>query len=105
MTEIKQTRQYEDWYNGLNDSAVRARVALRLKRIKEYDHFGDVKPVGDGIFEMRIHFGKGYRIYYRAIGDTIILLLVGGDKSSQSRDIEKARILAKEDYKEVHDDD
>ncbi|MDR1358019.1 MAG: type II toxin-antitoxin system RelE/ParE family toxin [Coriobacteriales bacterium] len=105
MTEIKQTRQYEDWYNSLKDSAVRARVALRLKRIKEQSYFGDAKPIGDGVYAIRIHCGKGYRMYYRTIGNEVILLLAGGDKSSQQRDIERAKALAKEDYREVDDND
>ena len=77
-----------------------ARIQARLERLED-GNFGDCQSVGDGVFELRIHFGAGYRIYFGQVGNTIVLLLCGGDKSSQTRDIERAKIYWQE-YKETH---
>ena len=93
MTEILQTHEFSKWLKRLKDAAGRARILVRIQRLSLTDNFGDVKSVGDGIFEMRIDFGPGYRLYYAKRDDRLILLLMGGDKSSQQRDIEKAKKL------------
>ncbi|MEZ4631813.1 MAG: type II toxin-antitoxin system RelE/ParE family toxin [Deinococcales bacterium] len=77
------------WLIGLKDKVTRARIEQRLERMAE-GHYGDYKDLGKGIFELKFFFGSGYRIYFAEDGDTIVLLLKGGDKSSQTRDIKKA---------------
>lgn len=89
MFQLKQTDTFRDWWTGLRDERARGLIASRLSRLA-YGHAGDVAPVGDGISELRIHFGPGYRVYFRRRGKTIVMLLCGGDKSSQAKDIQKA---------------
>ena len=92
---IKQTTEYVKWFDKLKDGKAKARIDVRVRRIAAQDHFGDFKPVGDGICELRIDYGPGYRIYYTQRGEEIVLLLIGGDKSTQQSDIKKAKqILA-----------
>jgi putative addiction module killer protein len=91
---------FTDWLNSLRDSTTRRRILKRLLRL-EQGHFGDVKSVGDGVSELRFFFGAGYRVYYGEDGDTIIVLLCGGDKGSQNRDIQQAKAYWQE-YK-THD--
>ncbi|MCC5995018.1 MAG: type II toxin-antitoxin system RelE/ParE family toxin [Oceanicaulis sp.] len=93
MFALRQTPQFQKWREGLKDNRARALIASRLDRLA-FGHAGDASPVGHGISELRIHYGPGYRVYFQRRGDTIIILLCGGDKSSQSRDIETARRLA-----------
>lgn len=93
MYEIRQTEIYAKWEQGLRDSIARAAITARLVRLSK-GNFGDVKPIGDGISELRIHYGPGFRIYFQQRGSTIIILLCGGDKGSQSRDIARAKELA-----------
>ena len=95
MTELKQTEIFRKWWKKLRDERARALVAARLNRLA-YGLAGDVEPVGDGISELRIHYGPGYRVYYQQRGATIIVLLCGGDKGSQAKDIETAKRLAAE---------
>ncbi|EJN05620.1 type II toxin-antitoxin system RelE/ParE family toxin [Phyllobacterium sp. YR531] len=92
--QIKQTEIYEEWERGITDVRLRAAIAARLYRLANGLE-GDVAPVGEGISELRIHYGAGYRIYFQRCGSTIILLLCGGNKSSQRRDILNAKWLAK----------
>lgn len=92
---ILQTELFRDWLASLRDRKARLRIADRLKRLAA-GNLGDTKPVGDGIQELRIWYGPGYRIYYIWRGDVLILLLNGGDKDSQRRDIALAKRLAKE---------
>ena len=94
MLEIRQTEQFEKWYLGLKDKKAQAKIAQRLVRIQS-GNMGDVKFFGS-IGEVRIHHGPGYRLYFVKQGEFIILLLCGGDKGSQNRDIEKASKLATE---------
>jgi putative addiction module killer protein len=81
---------FTEWLNSLRDPTSRRRILKRLLRL-EQGYYGDFKSVGDGINELRFFFGAGYRIYFAEDGDTIVILLCGGDKSSQRRDIEKAQ--------------
>lgn len=90
---IKQTETFLKWERSLGDGRARAVIAARINRLA-YGLSGDVKPVGDSISEIRIHYGPGYRIYFTRRGAEIILLLCGGDKGSQKRDIAAAKALA-----------
>jgi len=94
MIEIRQTVVFTEWLKKLNDSNARARILLRLKRVS-LGNLGDVSPI-DRVSELRIHYGPGYRIYFTTKGDTIVILLCGGDKSTQAKDIAKAQKMAKE---------
>jgi putative addiction module killer protein len=93
--EIKYTEDFSTWLAALRDRKARLIVLSRLDRVAE-GNFGDVAPIGEGISEIRIHYGPGYRLYFVKRGNTVVVVLCGGDKSSQSRDIFKAKILAKE---------
>jgi putative addiction module killer protein len=95
MFALKQTEMFRKWRTTLRDERARALVASRLDRLA-YGHAGDVAPVGEGISELRIHYGAGYRIYFQRRGKTVILLLCGGDKSSQAKDIKLAKRLLRE---------
>ena len=95
MFQIRRTEEFVHWLDGLKDHLSRARLIRRLDRARQ-GHLGDVKPVGEGVFEMREHFGPGWRMYYFRRGDIVIVMLGGGDKSSQSADIAKAIRLAAE---------
>ena len=92
---IKHTPGYQKWLLRLHDGMARYKIVARVKRLAEGNP-GDVKPVGGGVSEMRIHYGPGYRVYYKDTGEEIIILLCGGDKSTQEEDIRKAKLLAKE---------
>ena len=92
---IKQTDTFRRWERKLRDPKAKALIAARVLRVAN-GLMGDVSPVGDGVSELRIHYGPGYRIYFRRRGDELILLLCGGDKSTQDRDIAIARRLAVE---------
>jgi putative addiction module killer protein len=95
MIELKQTETFRKWRTRLKDERIRALIASRLDRLA-YGNAGDVKPVGAGISELRIDSGPGFRIYFKKWGNTIIILLCGGDKSTQTRDIQTAKRLAAE---------
>jgi putative addiction module killer protein len=93
MMVIRQTGAFSKWLLGLADPRARAKIATRIDRL-QLGNPGDVQSVGDGVSEMRIHYGPGYRIYFVQRGQKLIVLLGGGDKSTQERDIKAAKILA-----------
>jgi putative addiction module killer protein len=95
MFELKQTETFRKWRLRLRDERARASIASRLDRLA-YGHEGDAEPVGAGVSELRIHYGPGYRIYFRKQGDAIIILLCGGSKSTQAKDIKTAKRLLSE---------
>jgi putative addiction module killer protein len=95
MFELLSTREFTTWLDELKDRRAAARISDRLARV-EGGNLGDIKPVGDDVSEMRIDYGPGYRIYFTRVGKIVILLLCGGDKGSQARDIVRARRLARE---------
>ena len=95
MIEIKQTEIYRKWEHKLKDHKARATIAARLFRLAN-GLLGDVSPVGQGISELRIHYGPGYRVYFKQRKNEIIILLCGGNKSTQQKDIEAAKKLALE---------
>ena len=92
--EIRQTEHYARWFASLRDRTARARIDIRIRRLS-LGNFGDVKPVGAGVSALRIDHGPGYRIYFVQRGTQFVVLLAGGDKGSQSRDIATAHELAK----------
>jgi putative addiction module killer protein len=93
MVQVRQTERFVRWLEGLRDLRGRAKVLARIERLIGGNP-GDTKPVGSGVSELRINFGPGYRVYYLQKGITLIILLAGGDKSSQSKDIQTAIQLA-----------
>lgn len=94
MVQVLETPEFAAWINGLRDKAAQARIGQRLERLA-FGLMGDVKPVGDGVSEMRVHVGPGYRVYFTRRGEQIILLLCRGDKSSQKRDIGRAILMVR----------
>lgn len=93
MVEIRKTELFATWLDNLRDIQAKARVLVRIERLAS-GNAGDVKPVGEGVSEMRINYGPGYRVYFIQRGSELIILLAGGDKNSQSRDIKTAIRLA-----------
>ena len=85
---------FQDWYNSLKDKVIQVRIRRRLDRI-ELGNLGDVESVGEGVYELRFHFGSGYRVYFSRLGDSVIILIGGGDKSTQQRDIANAQAIWK----------
>jgi len=94
MHEIRKTDTYAQWFDGLCDIHARARVLARVERLAAGNP-GDVKPVGEGVSELRIDYGPGYRVYFTIRGHTLIILLAGGDKRTQTTDIKTALRLAR----------
>ena len=94
MLEIRKTENFAYWLDGLRDVRARARVQVRIERLAAGNP-GDVQPVGQGVSEMRIDYGPGYRIYFKRVGHEIVILLAGGDKRTQSTDIKTALRLAR----------
>ena len=95
MRTVLTTEVFDTWFSGLRDLQAKARIAARIRRAEE-DNLGDCAPVGDGVSEMRVHCGPGYRVYFIERGLELIILLAGGDKSTQSKDIKTALGLAKQ---------
>jgi putative addiction module killer protein len=90
---IEKTDEFDKWLRKLKDRRVKAKILFRIQRIEEHGNFGDCEPVGQGLSELRIHYAKGYRVYIKNVNDRIVFLLNGGDKSSQQKDIMKAKQL------------
>jgi putative addiction module killer protein len=95
--QVRSTKVYNAWFKDLRDIKARAKIADRVARLEEGNP-GDSRSVGRGVVELRINFGPGYRVYYIQRGQTILLLLCGGDKSTQSKDIERAKTLVAQQY-------
>jgi putative addiction module killer protein len=94
VIEIRQTERFVRWFGSLRDSQARMRIQARIRRLT-LGNFGDVKPVGEGVSELRIDYGPGYRVYFIQRGDALVVLLAGGDKGTQDRDIAIARVMAR----------
>lgn len=94
MIEIRKTEIFAKWIDGLHDIRARARILARIERLAAGNP-GDVKPVGEGVSELRINYGPGYRVYYKKQGQKVVILLAGGDKSTQTRDIKAALRLSR----------
>lgn len=95
VVEIRQSEAYFQWFNRLRDRQARARINARIRRLS-LGNFGDVRPIREGVSELRIDFGPGYRVYFVQCGQTLVILLAGGNKRTQDRDIEKALKMARE---------
>lgn len=95
MYEVRQTDEFAEWLQGLADARAKARIAARIQRAAHGD-LGDVVSVGEGVLEMRIDYGAGYRVYFVTRKRELIVLLCGGDKSTQKRDIRRSKELAEE---------
>jgi putative addiction module killer protein len=95
MIEIRETEIFSEWLSGLRDARAKAEVARRVRRLA-LGNPGDVRQIGEGVSELRIHYGPGYRVYYGQRGSLLVVLLCGGDKSAQAKDIALALELAKE---------
>ena len=94
MKALEKTREYQDWFNSLQDKQVKTRILVRIDRLQD-GNTGDVAPVGEGVSELRLHFGSGWRVYYTERNGQIIILLAGGNKSTQAKDIKLAQTLAR----------
>jgi putative addiction module killer protein len=92
---VRETRTFRDWISALRDARAQAKVNVRIRRLS-LGNPGDTRGVGEGVLELRIDYGPGYRVYYTRRGDELVILLVGGDKSTQERDIAAAKALARE---------
>jgi putative addiction module killer protein len=95
MFEIRQTEKFARWISRLKDRSGRLSIAKRIDRLSA-GHFGDARSVGGGVQELRIHFGPGYRVYFVLRREVVIILLCGGDKKTQQRDIEAAKMMARD---------
>ncbi|MGI6099970.1 MAG: type II toxin-antitoxin system RelE/ParE family toxin [Lentisphaerae bacterium] len=94
MIEIRQTEVYASWFDRLRDGMAKTRILLRIRRVS-LGNFGDARPVGEGVSELRIDYGPGYRVYFCQMEKTLVILLAGGDKRTQKTDIQRAITLAK----------
>jgi putative addiction module killer protein len=95
MLEVQKTDEFDKWLSGLADQKAQAKIASRIERLG-FGNPGDVKPVGEGVSEMRVPYGPGYRVYFKQTAKAVILLLCGGDKSTQEKDIKRAKEIAAE---------
>lgn len=91
MYIIEKTDEFDKWLKKLKDLRAKAKILFRIQKIEIDEHFGDCEPVGNGVRELKIDYAKGYRVYFKESDGKIIILLIGGDKSMQQRDIEKAK--------------
>lgn len=95
MFEVRETAVYSDWFGGLRDPRAKVRIDIRIRRLS-LGNPGDVRPVGEGVSELRVDYGPGYRVYFVQRGGEFVVLLAGGDKSSQLDDIRRAKALARD---------
>lgn len=95
MYIIEKTDEFDKWLRKLKDLRAKAKILFRIQKIENDEHFGDCESVRDGIRELKIDYAKGYRVYFKESNGKIIILLIGGDKSTQQRDIEKAKEILK----------
>ena len=95
MYKIEKTDNFDKWLRKLKDLRAKAKILFRIQKIENDEHFGNCEPVGNGILELKIDYAKGYRVYFKESDGKIIILLIGGDKSTQQRDIEKAKEILK----------
>jgi putative addiction module killer protein len=103
MKKIRKTSIYKKWHKNLRDKTGKALIDARINRLV-VGNAGDSAPIGEGLSELRIHFGPGYRVYYRDSGEEIVILLCGGDKSTQQSDISRAKEIAKMPLEEEKED-
>lgn len=95
MFSIEKTVEFDKWLRKLKDLKAKAKILFRIQKIESDEHFGDCEPVGDGIRELKIDYAKGYRVYFKESDGKIIILLIGGDKSTQQKDIKRAKEILK----------
>ena len=95
MYFIEKTTEFDKWLRKLKDLRAKVKILMRIQKLEEDEHFGDCEPVGDGIKELKINYAKGYRVYVKEKDNKIIILLFGGDKSTQQSDVEKAKEIWK----------
>ena len=95
MYSIEKTVEFDKWLKKLKDLRAKANILFRIQKIETDEHFGDCEPVGDGIRELKINYAKGYRVYFKESAGKIIILLIGGDKSTQQEDIKRAKEIYK----------
>jgi putative addiction module killer protein len=95
MYFIEKTAEFDKWLTKLKDLRAKAKILMRIQKLEQDEHFGECEPVGDGIKELKVNYSKGYRVYLKEKDGKIIVLLIGGDKSSQQSDIEKAKEIWK----------
>lgn len=95
MYFIEKTSEFDKWLRKLKDLRAKAKILFRIQKIESDGHLGDCKSVGDGIYELKINYAKGYRVYFKEKDGKIIILLIGGDKSTQQRDIKKSKEILK----------
>ena len=95
MYFIEKTPEFDKWLRKLKDLRAKAKILFRVQKLEQDEHFGECEPVGDGIKELKINYAKGYRVYFKEKDGKIIVLLIGGDKSSQQSDIERAKEIWK----------
>jgi len=91
MYFIEKTAEFDKWLRKLKDLRAKAKILVRIQKLEQDEHFGDCEPVGNGIREAKINYSKGYRVYFKEKDGKIIILLIGGDKSTQQKDVEKAK--------------
>lgn len=91
MYNIEKTEEFDKWLRRLKDLRAKAKILFRIQKIEYDEHFGNCEPVGNGIRELKVDYAKGYRVYFKELDKKIIILLIGGDKSTQQKDIKKAK--------------
>lgn len=91
MYFIEKTTDFDKWFRKLKDLRAKAKILVRIQKLEKEEHFGDCEPVGNGIRELQINYAKGYRVYFKEMDGKIVILLIGGGKSTQQKDIEKAK--------------